>query len=55
MPRADHDVGVDDVGGTAGGEQSTDVGGIDTLHGDDVRRGLADQPGEAGLQFTLVC
>ncbi len=30
-PRADHDVGVDDVGDTAGGERPPDVGGIDTI------------------------
>lgn len=48
---ADHDVGVSDVGGTAGGEKSPDVGGIDTIEGDDVRGGLANQPGQAGLPF----
>lgn len=48
---ADHDVGVSDVGSTAGGEKSPDVGGIDPIEGDDVRRGLANQPGQAGLPF----
>lgn len=29
--------------------------GPSQIQGDDVRRGLTDQPGEAGLPFTLVC
>ncbi len=48
---ADHDVGVGDVGGTAGCEQPPDVGGIDAIEGDDVRLRLTDQPGEASLPF----
>lgn len=44
-------MGVGNVGGTTGCEQSPGVGGIDTIEEDDIRLRLADQPGEAGLPF----
>lgn len=47
---ADHDMSVGDICGTAGGEQSPDVGGVDPIQGDDVGLGLTDQPGEAGCR-----
>jgi hypothetical protein len=41
---ADHDVGVNYVGGSAGCEKSTDIGRVDPIEFYDVCGRLADQP-----------
>ena len=48
---ADHHMGIDDVGGSAGRKKSPHVGGIDPVEGDDRCRGLADQSSKPYLAF----
>jgi hypothetical protein len=46
---ADDDVGVGDVGGSAGGEQPADAGCVDPVQVGDVGGQLADEPRQPGL------
>ena len=48
---AHHHVGIDDIGGTAGGEETADVDGVDAIELDHIARRLADQPSKACLSF----
>ena len=48
---ADHYVGIDDVGGSAGRKEPPHVGGIDPVEGDDRCRGLAYQTSKPYLAF----
>lgn len=43
-PRADHDMGISDVGRPARGEEPAYVGCVDSAQPNDVRGRLADQP-----------
>ncbi len=47
-------MGVDDVCGSAGGKETPDVDRVDPIESDDVGRGLADQPRDAGLAIRVT-
>jgi hypothetical protein len=50
-PRTDHDVRITDVGGTARGEQPSDVGCVNPVERDDVGPRLSDHSRQADLTF----
>lgn len=51
---ADDDVRVGDLAGAAGGEQSSDVGGVHPVEGRDVGAGLPQEPGQPGLPCRVA-